>query len=88
MSDFAIAVDANSQYRPMVEYNPGAEYRLIDMNSTTNLNRLDVIVYWKDRFGGLRPFELQPRCAASMKLVFRRKDFSVPSYKFISRVNI
>ena len=48
LSDFAIAVDANNQYRPMVEYNPGAEYRLIDMkNSTTNLNRLDVIVYWK-----------------------------------------
>ena len=28
LSDFAIAVDANNQYRPMVEYNPGAEYRL------------------------------------------------------------
>jgi len=60
LSDFAIAVDANNQYRPMVEYNPGAEYRLIDMNSTTNLDRLDIIVYWKDRFGGLHPFELQP----------------------------
>ena len=32
LSDFAIAVDANNQYRPMVEYNPGAEYRFIDMN--------------------------------------------------------
>ena len=63
----------------MVEYSPGAEYGLIDMNSTTNLNRLDAIVYWKDRFGGLHPFELQPRCAASIKLTFRRKDFSVPS---------
>ena len=79
LSDFAIAVDANNQYRPMVEYNPGAEYRLIDMNSTTNLSRLDIIVYWKDRFGGLHPFELQPGCAASVKLMFRRRDFSVPS---------
>ena len=78
-SDFAIAVDAHTQYRPMVEHNPGAEYRLIDVSSTTNLNRPDIIVYWKDRFGGLHPFELQPRCAASIKLTFRRKDFSVAS---------
>ena len=79
LSDFSIAVDGNNQYRPMVEYNPGAEYRLIDMNSTTNLNRLDIVVYWKDRFGGLHPFQLQPGCAASVKLMFRRKDFSVVS---------
>jgi hypothetical protein len=79
LSDFAIAVDGPNQYRPMVEYNPGAEYRLIDMNSTTNLNRIDIIVYWKDRAGNLYPFQLQPGCAASVKIMFRRKDFSVPS---------
>ena len=79
LSDFSIAVDVNNQYRPMVEYNPGAEYRLIDMNSTTNLNRIDIIVYWKDRFGGIHPFQLQPGCAASVKIMFRRKDFSVVS---------
>ena len=77
LSDFSIAVDGSSQYRPMVEYNPGAEYRLIDMNSTVNLNRIDIIVYWKDRSGGLHPFQLQPGCAASVKIMFRRKDFNV-----------
>jgi len=77
LSDFSIAVDATNQYRPMVEYNPGAEYRLLDMNSTANLSRMDIIVYWKDRSGGLHPFELQPGCAASVKLMFRRKDFDV-----------
>jgi hypothetical protein len=77
LSDFSIAVDGSNQYRPMVEYNPGAEYRLIDMNSTTNLNRIDIIVYWKDRSGGLHPFQLQPGCAASVKIMFRRKDFNV-----------
>jgi len=77
LSDFSIAVDATNQYRPMVEYNPGAEYRLLDLNSTTNLNRIDIIVYWKDRSGGLHPFLLQPGCAASVKLMFRRKDFDV-----------
>jgi hypothetical protein len=79
LSDFAIAIDAMNQYRPMIEYNPGAEYRLIDLNSTTNLNRIDIIVYWKDRAGGLHPFLLQPGCAASVKIMFRRKDFDVGS---------
>jgi len=45
ISDFSIAVDSNNQYRPMVVYNPGAEYRLIDMHSCMNLNKVDIIVY-------------------------------------------
>jgi len=77
LSDFAIAVGAANQYRPTVEYNPGAEYRLIDMNSTTNLNRIDILVYWRNRRCGIYPFQLQPGCAASAKIMFRRTDFSV-----------
>ena len=45
ITDFSIAVEGNSQYRPMTIYNPSAEYRLIDMNSAMNLNRIDIIVY-------------------------------------------
>ena len=44
LSDFSIAIDMNNQYRPAVEYNPGAEYRLLDMNSGMNLNRVDIVV--------------------------------------------
>ena len=70
ISDFAIAVDGNNQYRPMMIYNPGAEYRLIDMNSYMNLNRIDIIVYWKDTFGNIHPFELQPGRAANVNIMF------------------
>ena len=76
ISDFSIAVDGNNQYRPMVVYNPAAEYRLIDMHSCMNLNRVDIVVYWKDTFGNIHPFELHPGCAANVKLMFRRKDFN------------
>ena len=76
ITDFSIAVDGNNQYRPMVVYNPAAEYRLIDMHSSMNLNRIDIIVYWKDTFGNIHPFELHPGCAANVKLLFRRKDFN------------
>jgi hypothetical protein len=60
----------------MAIYSPTAEYRLIDMNSCRNLNRVDIIVYWKDKFGNMHPFELNPRNAASVKIMFRRKDFN------------
>ncbi|MFM7985548.1 MAG: hypothetical protein ACKPKO_40170, partial [Candidatus Fonsibacter sp.] len=30
ITDFTIAVDGNNQFRPMVVYNPSAEYRLVD----------------------------------------------------------
>ena len=79
ISDFSIAVDTNNQYRPMLVYNPGAEYRLIDMHSCMNMNKVDIIVYWKDTFGNIHPFELQPGCSANVKLMFRRKDFNTTS---------
>ena len=60
----------------MVVYNPAAEYRLIDMRSCMNLNRVDIVVYWKDTFRNIHPFELPPGCAANVKLMFRRKDFN------------
>ena len=59
----------------MVLFNPLPEYRLIDMNSYMNLNRVVIIVYWKDKFGNIHPFELNPGNPASVKIMFRRKDF-------------
>jgi hypothetical protein len=77
LSDFAIPVGPNNEYRPIIEYVPQSEYRLLDMNSSMNLNRVDVHVYWKDQFGVLHPLLLRPGCSAHVKLMFRRKDFDV-----------
>ena len=74
MPDLSIAVDGNNQYRPMVVYSPVAEYRLIAMRSTMNLNGVDIVVRWKYTFGNIHPFELQPGCGANAKLMLRRKD--------------
>jgi hypothetical protein len=46
------------------------------MNSSMNLNRVYIIVYWKDKFGNIHPFELNPGKAASVNIMFRRKDFN------------
>ena len=54
------------------------------MNSYMNLNRTEIIVYWKYTVGNVHPFELQPRCAANVKIMFRRKDFNTTTLATIS----
>jgi len=75
ISDFEIPVSNNNQYRPIIVYNPSAEYRLIDMNSQLNLNKIDISVFWKTHYGEFIPLRLQPGCAAHIKLLFRHKTF-------------
>ena len=75
LSDFEIAVDALNQYRPFILYAPSAEYRLLDLSSGYDLNRLNIQVFWKDHFGNLNPLFVPPGCAGHLKLLFRRKDY-------------
>ena len=42
LSDFEIAIDSVNQYRPFLLYAPSAEYRLIDLFSGSDLNRLNI----------------------------------------------
>ena len=79
ITDVSIAVNGNNRYRPMLVDNPAAEYRLIDMHSSMNMKRIDIIVYWKDTFGKNHPFELHPGCAANVELLVRRTDFNTVS---------
>ena len=60
----------------MVAYNPATESRPFDMISSMDMNRMDIIVDWKDTFGNIHPFELHPGCSANVKLLFRRQDFN------------
>ena len=75
ISDFEIAVSDTNQYRPIIVYNPGSEYRLMDLHSSVNLNKIDISVFWKTQYGDLVPLRLQPGCAAHIKLMFRHKTF-------------
>ena len=75
ISDFEIPVSETNQYRPVLVYNPSSEYRLMDMNSMMNLNKIDITVYWKTHFGDYIPLRLQPGCAALINTMFRHKTF-------------
>ena len=75
LTDFEISVTETNQYRPFISYTPQSEYRLIDMNSITNLNKIDLLAFWKTHYGELIPLKLPPGCAAHMKILFRHRRF-------------
>ena len=75
LTDFEIAVDSTNSYRPEISYAPPGEYRLIDMYSNNNLYKIDLNVFWKDKYGNLTPMKLMPGCSASVKILFRHKGF-------------
>ena len=75
LTDFQIALSATNHYKPEIAYAPQGEYRLIDMYTNTDLSRIDLQVFWKDKKGTLHQLLLFPGCSASVKFLFRHKHF-------------
>lgn len=75
ITDFQIPFSAVNQYRPTLEYTPNGEYRLIDLLGMNQQSAIEITVLWKDQYGVLRNFFLGSGCSASIKLMFRRKDY-------------
>jgi hypothetical protein len=75
LTDFELqgATGTSSQVR--ITYTPTAEYRMLDLRGTTPVNAVEVSVFWKDKFSNLHRFQLGVGCVASIKILFRRKDF-------------
>jgi len=76
LTDFEVPITNTNQYRPAVTFSAVSEYRLVDMNSVQNLNKIDLLVFWKTHYGELQPLRLQPGCSAHIKLLFRHKKFN------------
>lgn len=75
LTDFELQGATGTSSQTKITYTPTAEYRMIDLRGTTPVNAIEVSVFWKDKFSGLHRFELAAGCAATIKLLFRRKDF-------------
>lgn len=63
-------------YKPNLLYNPSAEYRRISLNSNRPIFNVDIRVFWRDRFGTLKPFLLWSGGKASIKILFEKKGVS------------
>ena len=75
LTDFEVPITETNQYRPAINFTPPGEFRLVDTHAVHNLNKLDIIVFWKSHYGNLIPLRLQPGCAAHIKIMFRHKKF-------------
>jgi hypothetical protein len=85
LTDFIVPFSPGNTYKPTIEYTPSGEYRLLGMYGTSPLASIEVSVFWKDIFGVLHPFKLNSGCSATLKIMFRRKDFNTAFLnKFIS----
>lgn len=64
-------------YKPIITYNPTAEYRRLTLVGDKPITNIDISVYYKDRQGRLNPLLLPAGCSLSIKLLFEKKE----SYK-------
>jgi hypothetical protein len=72
LTDFEPSIlsgDAKSNY----QYFPQGEYRLIELQSTDPLKKMDITIYYQDQFQNLYPVMIPPQSLATIKILFRRK---------------
>jgi len=70
----------DGNYKPKITYIPQSEYRLIDLTSNSPLSNVDITVFWTDVYGVLHPILLDPQCSATLKLLFRRKNYNLTNW--------
>ena len=63
-------------YLSSIIYLPSAQYRYIEMFGNRPLYTVDIVVYWKDRYGALNPFLLSSGSSATIKFLFTKKESS------------
>jgi len=77
ITDLEVPLVSGDETKCNVSYSPSGEYRLIDLQSNQPINSIEISVYWKDQYGTLHPFTLEPGCFSSLKLLFRKKVFNL-----------
>jgi hypothetical protein len=75
VTDFTQYLGTGTEDRDMLLYNPSGEYRLINLINNQPIRDIDLTVTYTDNFGATFPLLLRPQCSATIKLMFRKKDF-------------
>jgi hypothetical protein len=75
VTDFTQYLGTGTEDRDMLLYNPSGEYRLINLINNQPIRDIDLTVTYTDNYGSTFPLLLRPQCSATIKLMFRKKDF-------------
>ena len=74
LADFVPQFALSGDIRSTVYYVPRAQYRLVNMQSDTPLNRIQLSFSWQSTDGTIYPIQLARNAIAEAKLGFFRKD--------------
>jgi hypothetical protein len=74
LTDFIVDTTLVGDGRSIAYYIPSGQYRLIDLNSDTPLQKLDVRIFWEDLNNNIYPLGITVFQQASIKLLFTRKS--------------
>lgn len=76
ITDFDINFVTGTEGRSIMYYAVQGEYRFFDLNTNRPLAELNIIASWRDKIAGtLHPIYLFSGGGASLKLLFRKKNF-------------
>ena len=75
--DYSIPVSAQNNYNGEIIYAPQAEYRLLSMKATNNLDKVDLSCYWESKTGLSYPVYLPSGCSSHIKILFRAVNFNI-----------
>lgn len=79
LTDIEVPLTRGDETKPTIYYAPTAEYRLTDLQSNNPINNIQVTISWRDNYGTLHPFLLDAGCTSTLKILFRKKIFNLPS---------
>ena len=70
ISDFEVDLGTGRNLKSFLHYNPTAEYRRINMNGETPIQRIDISILWKDNYDNLYPVLIPAHDIATIKILF------------------
>jgi hypothetical protein len=77
LTDFELPLTRGTEVcQGILYYAPTSEYRLFDLLSDQPLSTINIAAYWKDKYGFRHTYFLEPTGSASLKILFRKKDFN------------
>jgi hypothetical protein len=77
LTDFQLPLIRGDEYTNQINYYiPTSEYRLFDLSSNSSIKMLNIVVNWIDSYGTSHPVLIKFGSTASIKIMFRKKNFN------------
>lgn len=80
LTDFQPILNNPGDARSQISYYPQGPYRLINLQGTTPLTKVDLTAYWQDINDNIHPIELLPNTYMSVKFLFIKKSSYIAQY--------